>query len=223
MNLPNAKLYLSALLVALVAFPLVEIGLAVRDMRREIPATATQLRATLLDVARFTQDATGVTAEVRKTLKSTQDSNQQIAKNSADATLALNMDLHELDQVINQLGSTVRSVNEDQGKVTTAVLDTVGKINLTIDDARPGIQNLVRASAGAADLMNDPDNRKTLASLAATSDQMAGIATDAHTETGLIVGQTRKAFTPQNKFVAVMHALLGGTLTAAELVYYLTK
>jgi hypothetical protein len=113
----------------------------------------------------------------------------------------------------------------------TTELSTTAAANLaqTMEGLRPTLANLSRASAAAADALADPQINETLQHLddtaahaADAANQMAGVAADAHAETGLIVGQTREAFKPQNKLLSIAKMLAGGTVTVAELLYYLT-
>lgn len=109
--------------------------------------------------------------------------------------------------------------------LTATLKNTAGLTQETqeqISALGPAIQNLSKASASAAEIMSDPSIRDSLRNVDATSIQMAGVAADAHTETGILVDATRKAVKPQNKFVVVLKTLLGSVETAAALWYYLS-
>jgi hypothetical protein len=109
--------------------------------------------------------------------------------------------------------------------LTATLKNTAGLTQQTQEEISalgPAIQNLSKASASAAEIMSDPSIRDSLRNVDATSIQMAGVAADAHTETGILVDATRKAVQPQNKFVVVLKTILGSTETAAALWYYLS-
>jgi hypothetical protein len=63
---------------------------------------------------------------------------------------------------------------------------------------------------------------ESLPDLQATVHETRGIAEDVHTETGLIVGKTKEALTPESKIKMILKGLVNGTLTAASLWYYLS-
>jgi hypothetical protein len=110
--------------------------------------------------------------------------------------------------------------------LTATLKNTAGLTQQTQEEISalgPAIQNLSKASASAAEIMSDPSIRDSLRNVDATSIQMAGVAADAHTESTLLVGRTKEALKPPNKYTAAAKLVLGSTLTVAELIFYLTK
>jgi hypothetical protein len=211
-----------AIVTVAVSFLVIECGLLVRDWRAESAVVARQAQATLLDYSRFSQDATGVTAEMRSTLKSVRKANEETARNSARATATLNADLEKFGKVLDQTSYAVENIDMITDALGHQASDVLSDAHGAIRDAQPAIANFNRAAAGAADAMNDSAIRATLANVEQTSQQVVGIATDAHTETSLIVGQTKKAFEPKNKFWSILQLVIGQTINGAALYYYLS-
>jgi uncharacterized protein YoxC len=193
-----------------------EVAMLAQDIRVEIEPTAQQARATMTDIARLAETAGGVSAQLRGTLKAMKDANEQTARNSADATGALNQDLAKFGKALDNIDATISDLDRDGASITTAANGTISKVSATLDDARPAVSNFTTAAKGAADAMNDPAIHQTLV-------QVQGVATNANTETALVVGETRQAFAPRSKLWAVVNGIFKGTLGGAELVFYLTK
>jgi len=104
----------------------------------------------------------------------------------------------------------------------SALLSNQARVGANLDTLQNELESLRRTTDAATAQISDPSIKTSLANVAAASEQMAGVASDAHTESGLIVAQTREAFKPKNKVLAVLQLIGGGTVTAAELFYYLT-
>jgi ABC-type transporter Mla subunit MlaD len=175
------------IITAALTFVLVEAGLFERDARRALPQISTQARATLLDYSRLSQDATGVTAQLRATLKAVKDSNEQTARNAATSTATLNRDLEKLGKVIDGLSLTVVNFNLQTDELAQHANATLDDTQASIRTAQPAIDDLTRAAAGAAAVMNDPSIPATLASTATiaantadTSHQLDMTAQDIH-------------------------------------------
>jgi hypothetical protein len=210
------------IVTAAVAFAAIELGLLERDARSDAAAITRQAQATLLDYSRFSQDATGVTAELRSTLKAVKKANEQTAANAARSSATLNTDLVKFGKLLDQASYTVENVDMEASALSHQASDVLTDAHGAIVDAQPAIANFNRAAAGAAEVMNDPAIHATLTNVEQTSQQVVGIATDAHTETTLIVGKTKEALAPKNKFLAILQMVVGNTVTAAELFYYLS-
>lgn len=145
------------------AYALIQIGLTARAIRLQVPSVVTQTNATLLDVSRLAQDTTGVTAEIRKTLKSIQSSNQQTAANSAAATATLNVDLIKLGKVLDQASLSVDSISSQTVVLSTHANDALDSLQNAINSTQPAIANATQATQNAANLLGDPNLRAVTA------------------------------------------------------------
>jgi hypothetical protein len=215
----HAKTLCLAVLTASASFLLIEGGLLLWRAQSSLSSLTADIHNTATDYQRLAQEAVGTMAPLRATLKASKDSSDAIAKNSAQATLTLNTDLIKVGTLLDKGNNTLGDLDF---AVTQMSENMTSDVNQTVVSLRPAIQNLVSASAGAADAMNDPAIKATLANMQSASGQVVGIAEDAHTESSLVVAQTRQAFKPKNKFLAVLQMLGGGAVTAAEGFYYFT-
>ena len=140
-----------------------------------------------------------------------------------------NRDLADLDHSIVALGRAadaaspaVAGVQRDLGAVSVQSAATVKQVGDTIAALQPAVQALTETATNAARLTSDPALAATLQHVSAATDQMAGVATDTHAMTTKLDQALGKALTPRGKLSAILHGILGGTLTAAQLVYYLS-
>lgn len=207
---------------AAVVFATIEIGMLTRETRLKFDVLASESQATLVDAHRVILVAGGTVNQLRDTIRDTQKSNEALARNSARATAQLNTDLVKFGKVLDQVSSTTADIDMATEALSHQASDVLADAHGTVIQAQPAIANLTRAAAGAAEVMNDSNIHATLANVQQTSQQVVGIATDAHTESSLIVKQTQKAFEPKNKFWSIMQMVVGNTVTGAELFYYLS-
>lgn len=117
--------------------------------------------------------------------------------------------------VLPQLRVAIVDTNKNFGLVSDSVAATAQSL-------KPITENVARVTAIAAESLADPNIKDAVKNIDATTLELAQATQDVHTETTLIVGETRKAFKPENKFVSILKAVAGGTVTGAELFYYLT-
>jgi hypothetical protein len=181
---------------------------AIQQAAQSLPVAAAATTATAQTVAQAGAEITATRKDIDQLVRPTQ--NLEATWSAAGLTAAQSL-AKERDSFAAQQASYL-ALTDGGVKIETDV-------DAAVNSAAPGIKNFVNASAAADDLIADPANKQTLAHINTITDQAA----DGHTETTLLVGATRKAFAPQNKFLTVAKAMLGGTLTAAELVYYLSK
>ncbi len=153
-------------------------------------------------------------------------SKAQIAASTAvlgstkSALSALQVLVSKTDAQLN--GYILPSLATAVSQQNQSLLATQKGLQDELEAFRPVLANLTSASASAASAMANPAIPASLDNVQAISKALQGVAEDAHTETGLIVAQTRQAFKPKNKFLAVLQFIGGGTISAAELYYYLT-
>ena len=213
------------ILAAALCFASLEIGLLARNLSRTVSSSSSQLSLVLQHLDRVAGHADqGIaqldvaTAAEMATLARTNTEVLKASANLHDLLIHTDLSLNgtkEHPGLLPQLAITVDSTH-------TLLSHTTIDIDSISDSLKPGVDNFVLASSQARELLSSPDIPSTLHNVNLTSSQVLGIATDTHTETGLIVGKTREAFAPKNKFLSVLQMVGGGTVTAAELFYYLT-
>lgn len=161
------------------------------------------------DYERMAQDVVGVTGEVRRTLKQTQDDSARTAANIAGATETLNVDLEKLGTFEVDADAALKGAQAQGGALTVranAVLDALDR------DAGDAI---VHIDASTQRVLSDPLIHDSFV-------QADGTLANVNAESGLIVAKTKKAFAPKNKILTVLQMAGGSTVTGAELFYYLT-
>jgi hypothetical protein len=114
-----------------------------------------------------------------------------------------------------QLTATLKSTQILSDRASESLTQTTAAL-------QPVIVDLAVAAKGAAETMNDPSIHATAVEMHVAAQEFAGMATDGHEETGILVAQTKKAVAPQSKLLTVLKFLGGSTVTVAELYYYLS-
>jgi hypothetical protein len=142
--------------------------------------------------------------------KRIQASTQELQKTEASARLLI----VRTDESLNGKAGM-------QGLIPQATA-ALQQITADTKQLEPSLENFSRGTQGLANAANDPSIQASLKSLATVTEQTAGVATDAHAETSLILGQTRKAFEPESRVKTILKMLFNGTLNGAELFYYLS-
>lgn len=186
------------------------------------------LRAIQTDTTRTEAEMAGVLNATRKSVLTPEQvktlvdkagrvlDNTNVALVNASTTItSANKSMTHLDDVLTETAQVVPTVNQSVIRVTSDVDSVVKNVN-------PLLMNATTATKAAALAMSDPSIHETLVHVDNTSANMEGITNDVHTETGLIVARTKDAFKPQNKALAIAKFLGGGTISLAELFYYLT-
>ena len=201
-------------LLAALTFMAIEGGILLRRAQRAVPGVVNEIHFTAQDYRRVAQDTVGVTAQLRKTLKASEDSSKQLVANSAQATATLNSDLAILGTLETNANDALSAMRERGAALGDQAGDTLDEIHSAASKAEPIMETVSLDVDRAGPILDDAKQ---------VSAQGVGIATDTHTETTLIVGQTREAFKPKNKFLSIVQLLAGGTLSGAELFYYLRK
>jgi len=184
------------------------------QVRTDAHTEALKLDATLTDLDRDAVIASGTLTHIEKASREWQTKQNQLADQAITATSTLTADLTQAGQLL----STANSLAESQQQSLTALEGTAGESLRTVtgsfanlvEQAQPGLNNFTAASADLS------------AGINRTMPEIQGMAADGHTETSLIVKQTKEAFKPKNKFLAILQMLGGGTINAAELYYYLS-
>lgn len=200
------------------------LNIALDTASERLTAATSDASDTLSRVNNVLQQVSDTVSTVEGTAKTEQGSVRQGTREA----LKVATDAHDLlahtDITLNCRRGAIGC--PDGGLVPAAaaiVVQAQGELAGASQELQPIAANFTQASnALAVGLSQDmPLLRDSLIQLRMISLDSAGIASDAHEETTLIVGKTREAFAPQNKFLTVLKALGGGTLSVAELVYYL--
>lgn len=123
--------------------------------------------------------------------------------------------------VLPQARQTLKDSDVNLFAVSQSAQGVLGNLRDDATGLRPVLSNFAEAGQAATDDLSDPSIKATLANMNRTTFEVAGVATDAHTETTLLVGKTQDAFKPKNKALTILEMLVGNTVTGAELFYYL--
>lgn len=195
-----------------------------------IASTDKQLNATLLDVSRMTQDATGVTAELRKTLKASQDSSRQVAANSALATqqaaaaiASLNDLVRHTDAQINgkllpDLSATIEQQNGNLTAVSGELRTSLAGLTQTEAELDPVLANAAAVTANLAKVSADPSIPATLKNLDVASAGMASTAQSAAKASADLAEAVHRETRPASFTVKVAGFILDGVSKAGSVL-----
>jgi hypothetical protein len=200
------------LFLAALIFVAIEAGLTLHRVQGALPGMVADVHNMATDYERMAQDVVGVTGEVRRTLKQTQNDSARTAANIAGATETLNVDLEKLGTFEVDADAALKGAQEQGGALTVranAVLDALDR------DAGDAGDAIVHIDASTQRVLGDPLIHDSFV-------QADGTLANVNAESGLIVAKTKKAFAPKNKILTVLQMAGGSTVTGAELFYYLT-
>jgi len=183
-------------------------------IQTQVPIVVASLQAIQTDTTRTEAEMAGVLNATRKAVLTPQQIKSLVDKSSLvlDNT---NKSIVHLDDVITEITAVVPTVNQSVIRITN---DADGIAN----GVQPILSNAAEASSAVVGLASDPSIHESLTHIDTLTAEAAGVATDAHTETGLLVARTREAFKPENKFLSILKLVGGGTISAAEFYYYIT-
>lgn len=145
------------------AFLCIEGGLLLREVRssilpvinQQVTSTGQQASVTLKDYSRLAQDSVGVTGEIRRTLKASQDSYRQTTANSAKATALLTEDLQRFGALIDTSNATVGHLGDSTDAVIARLDPILGDLAHSSADLASQtpiiLQNVSNTSRNAAD------------------------------------------------------------------------
>ena len=85
------------------------------------------------------------------------------------------------------------------------------------------IASLQKVLADADKQISNPSISASLANIDAVTLESAQTMQNVHSETDIILAQTKAAFAPEAKWKSIAKMVFNGTLNGAELFYYLTK
>jgi uncharacterized phage infection (PIP) family protein YhgE len=144
------------------SFLCIEGGLLLRSARLAIPGISKQLSdvanqalGTLTDYSRLAQDSIGVTGEIRRTLKASQESYSQTTANSAKATALLTDDLERFGNLIDTSNTTVGHLGASTDDVMARLQPILANLGHSSDDLATEtpiiLKSLANTSQNAAD------------------------------------------------------------------------
>lgn len=206
------------------------LSLVLWDVHTGLVSTTSQLRATLLDVSRLTQDATGVTGEIRKTLKASQDSSRQVALNSAAATKQAAAAVASLDTLVRHtddqvnghllplLESTISTQNTNFTGVSRELEASLGQLEQREEQLDPVLKNAAQATANLARVSADPSIPETLAHLDSASAGMADTAKSAADASRDLAEAIHRETRPASFTVKVAGWIVDGVSKAASVL-----
>lgn len=201
-------------------------GLLLRDARKYLADDSKQLQQAITDADRTTIIVGGVARNLELESRTWANQEAALANQSSTAINSLNASLRAVNTFTLTATSLLESQSQSLKSLEQTASQSISAMGTSVAQLSPAAQaalsNLNSASQELRDQLSDPAIRATLANLESTSQQVAGVASDAHTETGLIVSQTRQAFKPKNRLLSILKMLGGGTVTGAELVYYMS-
>jgi len=222
MNAPRLTQALhQALLVAAIAL-LVTLTLFVADARKRMDYTAENANRAIRESAQTVANLRHATEEWEKSSKQQAAYFTQAAEQSNELIAQARTDLAGLGKVIDRADGAVAHLDAAIVEQNANATAAAAALEASLGNLAPAVKSATESLDNVAKITGDPAIADTLANIQKTSAEAAGIAADAHTETGLIVQQTRQAFKPKNKFLAVLQMLGNGTISGAELYFYLT-
>lgn len=127
--------------------------------------------------------------------------NEQLSSINALSKKANNL-LDDASTSVKKLGTAA----DNLGQIAPATEVAIDKVTRDIHDTLRLTEDSLQA---ATDNLNNPD-------IKATENNIQSITDDLHTETSILVDQTRQAIKPKSK----LKTALGGTMTLLELLYY---
>jgi hypothetical protein len=208
----------AAFLAALI-FVAIEAGLTLHRVQEALPGMVADVHNMATDYERMAQDVVGVTGEVRRTLKQTQNDSARTAANIAGATETLNVDLEKLGTFEVDADAALKGAQAQGGALTVRANKTIDALNETIGginrDAGAAGETITHFDETTQRVLSDPLIHDSFV-------QADGTLANVNAESGLIVAKTKKAFAPKNRVLSVMQMIGGNTVTGAELFYYLT-
>lgn len=208
------------------------ITLAMLVLVLDLRATLASVRASLVVI---NTSVMSITAQVTPALADIHNIQIDTTRTESEMAGLLNATRHSMltpvqvaslvggaNKVLTDTDTTILRLNDTVTELATLTPVTEQVIRNVGNEAQStlGVAQGVLATANA-DLC-DTRITKVEDNLITTSTNVVGITDDIHTESMLVVGKTQEAFKPQNKFLSISKGLLGGTLTAAELFYYLS-
>ena len=115
--------------------------------------------------------------------------------------------IHTADASLGTLGALLVDWNAQFKQFSVAGASVLAGVASDATALRPAIDNLSAITDHGV----------------AISTNLEGLTADAHAESTLIVGRTQKAFAPQNRALAIARLVGGGSLSLAELFYYISR
>jgi hypothetical protein len=179
----------------------------------------------------FIRDAHITVLEAGLTAKNlrlaTQDA-QEATKQTITAEKAATKTFRDLDSTVIKIDANVNdSLLPEFGEAIFDADVSLQRVAHSAQASLSGVDDVTRAITAKID---DPQIQETIqhidvttGNLADTSKETAGISSDLHQETSILLAQTKKALEPEAKWKSVLRMAFNGTLSTAELVYYLTK
>jgi hypothetical protein len=212
--------------IAALTFFLVEGGLFLRSGR----LLANDLEA---DRATIAPEILRVLASTETAAASIQAIELNTTRTEAEMAGLLNAERHSVvDQkrVFDSAASTFDSVNVTVRSINDTLIPRMVAVLDSADTAVAGVGDSARVVGLDADslvekvgpLLEAATSDLTDPAIHGTLANVKGITADMHEETGIILKQTKQAFAPKNKIISLLKAIVGGTVTGAELFYYLS-
>jgi len=174
-----------------------------------------QLDATLTDVSRFTQSATGVSADLRKIA----DSLRKQADAQAAALTQTTVNLTAVTQTLNsdlvRLGASIDRFNEaiDRQDSNLTALEAQASMSLDqIDDAAASVAPAMKAATdtlrNTAEITGDPHIAMTLTQLETTSENVTATTASLERSTEMVEARVRKMTSPKGWAATMGGAIL---------------
>ena len=133
--------------LAALIFVAIEAGLTLHRVQGALPGMVADVHNMATDYERMAQDVVGVTGEVRKTLKQTQDDSARTAANIAGATETLNGDLEKLGTFEVDADTALKGAQAQGGALAVRANGTIDAIHDSFVQADGTLAN-VNAESG---------------------------------------------------------------------------
>lgn len=160
------------------------------------------LPAILADAHRTELIAAGAISNIEKGTRTWQKKQNSLADQSQIVLTDTQNELLSLTKTTDSLSQSIQEQNSNLSRLQSTASDSLSKMG-TLSDS---LDSAVTAISSNAERV---------------SKNAVGITDDLHTETGILVAQTKKAVAPKNKALSLLEATGGGSVTLLEIIYYL--
>jgi hypothetical protein len=203
-----------AAITACLAFLVIELGLLSRDARKDLDALSKNLNTLTLTANQTAVEARDASEQAKLAAIEQRaywsKTSLETYKTMASLRLTIVRTNHSLnDEISPRLAMALDSTN----RLTATAAEQLQK---TMDELQPTLANLGRASAGAADAMNDPAIHETLAHVdeisqktAVTADQAAQATAHVNTALADIAAYVHRMTAPARGIWTFAKELLG--------------
>jgi hypothetical protein len=187
-----------ALVIGCVMFALIELGLLLRDARKDLNSFSRQLDAAAATINQTATEARDASTQAKLAAVEQRAYWQKTSLETYKTMASLRLTIVRTDRSLNdELAPRLATALDNTNQLSAAA---AADLQRTMDQLQPTLVNLAAASAGAATAMNDPAIHETLAHVDETSARAALTAS----QTAQIAGHLNDA---SRDFAAYVHRI----------------